>query len=243
MYNAGPNIPFSTNVNFSNVQLEAPSTQLSNNTPLVAPDHGRQHYRLGQDPEQTAGQLPVQHWRAACALRQDGVGTVQYVGNQNRHQNAYRENESANDPRHHHMRCSRTTILTTTRESRILGSTPSGSRRTCRTRTTTASRHRSTARSGATCTLQAAYTLSRAIRSSHQQQWRRRPEQCIKSLQLHYDNGPSGLDRTHIAFRQLHLRHPHSQRQLQQAAEVDGRRMAGVGYRHSANVWRTAQYH
>ncbi len=35
MYNAGPNVPFSTNINFSNIQLENPGTQLSNSQPLV----------------------------------------------------------------------------------------------------------------------------------------------------------------------------------------------------------------
>ena len=48
MYNAGPNVPFSTNINFSNIQLENPGTQLSNSLPSGCTYYGGQHHRPGQ---------------------------------------------------------------------------------------------------------------------------------------------------------------------------------------------------
>ena len=48
MYNAGPNIPFSANVNFSNVSLENPSTFLSRRSNGDRSDYCRQHHRSGR---------------------------------------------------------------------------------------------------------------------------------------------------------------------------------------------------
>ena len=48
MYNAGPNIPFSSNVNFSNVSLDNPSTFLNRRSNGSRSDYGRQHHRSGR---------------------------------------------------------------------------------------------------------------------------------------------------------------------------------------------------
>ena len=46
MYNAGPNIPFSANVNFSNVSLDNPQQVHSDRSTGRRSDNGRQHHRL-----------------------------------------------------------------------------------------------------------------------------------------------------------------------------------------------------
>src|SRR6266567_7691579 len=88
MYNAGPNIPFSASVDFSNVSLDNPSTFLQNGQTAVAPitvagitGLSVNHYKLPVAYQYSAG---VQHSFAART-----VLAVMYVGNQSRHQNYY----------------------------------------------------------------------------------------------------------------------------------------------------------
>jgi hypothetical protein len=88
MYNAGPNIPFSANVNFSNVSLDNPSTFLINGQTAKAPitvasitGLSVNHYKLPVAYQYSAG---VQHSFAART-----VLAVMYVGNQSRQQNYY----------------------------------------------------------------------------------------------------------------------------------------------------------
>jgi len=88
MYNAGPNIPFSSNVNFSNVSLDNPSTFLQNGQTAVAPitvasitGLAVNQYKLPVSYQYSIG---VQHSIAART-----VLAVMYVGNQSRQQNYY----------------------------------------------------------------------------------------------------------------------------------------------------------
>ena len=91
MYNAGPNIPFSTNVTFNNVFCSSnPTTSLPTGTTLTAPitvaditGLDKTHYKLPVSYQYSVG---VQH-----AILPAQVITVAYVGNQSRHQNDYRE--------------------------------------------------------------------------------------------------------------------------------------------------------
>lgn len=90
MYNAGPNVPFSTNVNFNNVELENPGTQV-NGAALVAPITVAGITGLSK----TQNQMPVSYqysFGVQHALSARTVLEVQYVGNQNRNQNVYVEN-------------------------------------------------------------------------------------------------------------------------------------------------------
>ena len=48
MYNAGPNVPFSSNVTFNNGSLANPSTILINGQTRSRSDYGRQHHRSGR---------------------------------------------------------------------------------------------------------------------------------------------------------------------------------------------------
>src|SRR5205823_3570286 len=97
MYNAGPNIPFSTNVTLNNVLLSSPTTSLSKGNTIdpaaevtVSDVTGldKTHYNMPVSYQYSAG---VQH-----AISTRTVLAVQYVGNQNRNQNAYFETNLPN---------------------------------------------------------------------------------------------------------------------------------------------------
>ena len=90
MYNAGPNIPFSSSITFNGVSLSNPNTSLFTGqtlmeaiavTSIVGLD--RANYKPPVSYQYSAG---VQQ-----ALGKATVLSVAYVGNQNRHQNDYRE--------------------------------------------------------------------------------------------------------------------------------------------------------
>jgi len=89
MYNAGPNIPFSANVNFSNVSLDNPSDFILGGTataPItVASITGLavDQYKLPRAYQYSFG---VQH-----SLASRTVLSVMYVGNQSRQQNYYQD--------------------------------------------------------------------------------------------------------------------------------------------------------
>jgi carboxypeptidase family protein len=89
MYNAGPNIPFSLQVNTTNVEMTNPSLALSTGAPATLPINAASitglavdNYKLPTSYQWSAG---VQHSFAART-----VLSVSYVGNQGRHQNDYR---------------------------------------------------------------------------------------------------------------------------------------------------------
>jgi hypothetical protein len=90
MYNAGPNQPFSTNVTFNNVSLSNPNSSLLTGQTLTAPitvgsitGLAYSDYKLPTSYQFSVG---VQH-----EIHQGTVLSVTYVGNQNRHQNDYRD--------------------------------------------------------------------------------------------------------------------------------------------------------
>src|SRR5207245_11789922 len=88
MYNAGPNIPFSSNVDFSNVSLENPKTFLKDGSTATAPitvasitGLGVNQYKLPVAYQYSAG---IQHSFAART-----VLDVMYVHNHSRIHNNY----------------------------------------------------------------------------------------------------------------------------------------------------------
>ena len=95
MYNAGPNQPFSASVTFDQVSLSNPKTSLLTGQTLTAPitvgDITGLAYTDYKLPVSYQYSIGVQHqlWR-------EGVLSVAYVGNQNRHQNDYRETNLPN---------------------------------------------------------------------------------------------------------------------------------------------------
>jgi len=91
MYNAGPNIPFSSNVNFSNVELDNPKTFLKDGSTATAPITVASITGLAVDqyklPKAYQYSVGVQH-----SLASRTVLSVMYVGNQSRQQNYYQDN-------------------------------------------------------------------------------------------------------------------------------------------------------
>jgi len=88
MYNAGPNVPFSSNVTFSNVSLDNPSTFLKDGTTAVAPITVANITGLAVNRYK----LPVVYQYSAGVQRSLASRTVlavMYVGNQSRQQNYY----------------------------------------------------------------------------------------------------------------------------------------------------------
>ncbi|KAA6460987.1 carboxypeptidase regulatory-like domain-containing protein [Acidobacteria bacterium AB60] len=90
MYNAGPNIPFSLNVNNSSVEIENPSILLATGTAAAKPINPASitglainQYKQPASYQYSAG---IQH-----QLNSQSVLSLAYVGNQNRFQNDYRQ--------------------------------------------------------------------------------------------------------------------------------------------------------
>jgi len=198
MYNAGPNVPFSTNVNFNNVELEDPGTQLSNNAPLVAPitvagitGLDSTHYKM---PVSYQYSLGVQH-----AVSDRTVVTVQYVGNQNRYQNDYRETNLPDPSTFAALFAANGTGYNTfvpylgfnsiKMSEDVQNSHYNGLQAEIHSQI----RH--------DLTLQAAYTLSRAIDPASSGNGVSDLNSISDPYSHAYDAGrPSGLDRTNIAF-------------------------------------------
>lgn len=93
MYNAGPNLPFSLQVNVNGVEMTNPSTSLATGISTPAsqlPIHAASITGLAVDsyklPASYQYSVGVQH-----ALSTRTVLSVSYVGNQGRHQNDYRQ--------------------------------------------------------------------------------------------------------------------------------------------------------
>jgi len=197
MYNAGPNVPFSTNINFSNVELENPGTQLSTLQPLVAPITVASI--TGVDKVQN--KLPVSYQYSIGvqhALSARTVLELQYVGNQNRHQNAYLEtnlpssaqiaNLFSNNNADYNTRVPYLGFNSIKQSEDVQNSHYNGFQ---------AQIHSQIRRD---LTLQAAYTVSRAIDPATSSNGVSDLNNVSDPYNIHYDNGPSGLDRTSIAF-------------------------------------------
>jgi hypothetical protein len=198
MYNAGPNVPFSTNINFSNVELGNAGTQLSNGQPLVAPITVATLTGL----DKVNNHLPVSYqysFGVQRALSSRTVLALQYVGNQNRHQNAYLETNLPD--------------LTTQIPALFANNNADYNRRvqypgyhSIRQTWNQQKSHyngfqvdlHSQIRQD--LQIQAAYTLSRAIDPATGNNGVGDLNNYDNPYNLNYDSGPSGLDRTHIAF-------------------------------------------
>jgi hypothetical protein len=197
MYNAGPNVPFSTNINFSNIELENPGTQLSNGQPLVAPITVASITGL----DKVNNKLPVSYQYSVGvqhALSTRTVLEVMYVGNQNRDQNAYQETNLpssqnvtalfANNNADYNLRVPYLGFHSIRQTENIQSSHYNGLQ---------AQIHSQIRRD---LQLQAAYTLSRAIDPATGNNSVGDLNNFDNPYDVHYDNGPSGLDRTQIAF-------------------------------------------
>jgi len=89
MYNAGPNIPFSLQVNNTNVEMANPKLALANGNPVSQPINPAGITGL----DINGYKLPVSYQYSIGVQRQinaKSVLSVSYVGNEGRHQNDYR---------------------------------------------------------------------------------------------------------------------------------------------------------
>lgn len=197
MYNAGPNVPFSTNVSFNNVTLANPSTDLSSGTTLVAPITIADITGL----DKVQNKLPVSYqysFGVQHALSAHTVLSVAYVGNQNRHQNDYRENNLP-DPADF-------ATLFFQNGTGYNNFVPYLGYRSIKLSEDVQNSHynglqmelHGQLRNG--LTLQAAYTYSKAYDPATNGNGVSDLTTVSNPYDHSYDKGPSGLDRTHIAF-------------------------------------------
>ena len=197
MYNAGPNVPFSTNVNFNNVEIENPSTDLGTGNALVAPITVAGITGLDQIqnklPVSYQYSLGVQH-----ALSARSVLSVSYVGNQNRHQNDYRETNLPDPSTFGSLFLANGTGYNTFVPYRGFNSIKmSEDVQNSHYNGLQAELHSQIRHD---LTLQAAYTLSRAIDPATSANGVGDLNNTSNPYSHAYDLGPSGLDRTNIAF-------------------------------------------
>ena len=198
MYNAGPNIPFSTSVTFNNgVLLSNPSTSVSTGTTLTAPITVADITGL----DRTQYKLPVVYQYSVGVQQAFGaksVLSVSYVGNQSRHQNGYRETNLPDQ-----------SLL----PAIAAGTAPSYNTivpylgfHSLRMSETVQNGHYNSLqaefRSQMTrdISLQAAYTFSKAYDPATGSNNVQDLNNVSNPYNIAYDNGPSNLDRRHIAF-------------------------------------------
>ncbi len=98
VYNAGPNIPFSATVTLNNVSLSNPNLSVATGSTVTAPITPASIVGLAysdyKNPASYQYSFGIQQ-----QLGRDSVLSVEYVGNENRHQNDYREtNLPPNNP-------------------------------------------------------------------------------------------------------------------------------------------------
>jgi hypothetical protein len=205
MYNAGPNVPFSTSVTFNNgVLLANPSTSVQSGKTLTAPITVADITGLNSNQYK----LPVSYQYSLGVQQAFGaksVLSVAYVGNQNRHQNDYRE---TNLPDSALLPC-----LAGVTGSCPGGTTPSyntvvpflGFHSIKQSETVQNGHYNSLQaefRSQMTrdLSLQASYTLSKAYDPATGSNNVQDLNAVSNPYSYAYDNGPSNLDRRHIAF-------------------------------------------
>jgi hypothetical protein len=197
MYNAGPNVPFSTNINFSNIQLENPGTQLATSTPLVAPITVASITGL----DKVNNKLPVSYQYSIGVQRALSSRTVlelQYVGNQSRNQNAYLETNLPGSADIATLFVNNNADYNTRvpylgfHSIRQTENLQSAHYNSFQAQLHSQLRH--------DLQLQAAYTLSRAVDPATGNNGVGDLNNYDNPYNLNYDNGPSGLDRTQIAF-------------------------------------------
>jgi Carboxypeptidase regulatory-like domain len=195
MYNAGPNIPFSSSVTFNNVSLSNPNASILTGSTLAAPVTVSSITGLAYSDYKS----PASYQYSFGIQREvwaNSVLSVAYVGNQSRHQNDYRD-----------VNLPATSVLPSLIAGTVSYNTvlPYAGFNSIKLSENAQNAHYNGlqvelhAKIARDLTLQTAYTLSRAVD----------PATSTGGGDLYtvsnpynraYDNGPSGLDRTHIGL-------------------------------------------
>ena len=200
MYNAGPNLPFSTSVNFSNVSLDNPNTSVLTGNTNVAPITVGSITGL----DKTDYKLPVAYQYSVGVQRSLSAKTVlgvTYVGNQSRHQNDYR---NINLPPESDLPA----LIAGTIPGGVNSVAPYAGWGTLSMANNEANAHYNSLQVDLNSqihrdlTLRAFYTLSRSIDPSNQTNGGGGGGDLVTVSNPYegwkYDVGPSGYDRTHI---------------------------------------------
>ncbi len=195
VYNAGPNIPFSSSVTLNNVALANPNQSILTGQTVAAPITAAGITGLAytdyKNPASYQYSMGVQH-----QFGQDSLLSVAYVGNQNRHQNDYRETNLPSP-----------TVLPSLIAGTVNFNTvvPYAGFNSIRLSEDAENSHYNAlqidyhARIRNDLTLQFAYTLSRAIDPVFGNN-NGDLANVSDPYNRAYDNGPSNFDRTHIAL-------------------------------------------
>ena len=198
MYNAGPNIPFSTSVTFNNgVLLSNPNTSLSTGNTLTAPitvaditGLNRKQYKLPVTYQYSVG---VQQGFGAKS-----VLSVSYVGNQSRHQNDYRETNLPNQSLLPSIAAGTAASYNTLVP--FLGFHSIKQSETVQNGHYNSLQAEFRSQMTRDLSLQAAYTFSKAYDPATGNNNVQDLNAVSNPYSYTYDNGPSNLDRRHIAF-------------------------------------------
>ena len=200
MYNAGPNVPFSTSVTFNNVLLANPNTPVGGTgATLTAPITVADITGLNK----TEYKLPVSYQYSIGVQQAVGAKTVisaSYVGNQNRHQNDYRETNLPDPSALPDLANNTPGILPYNQQVPFLGFHSIKLSETVQNSHYNSFQTEFRSQVRRDLTLQAAYTLSRAIDPATNGNGVGDLTNVSNPYSYTYDNGPSGLDRTHIFF-------------------------------------------
>ena len=201
MYNAGPNVPFSTNVTLNKVLLSSPTTSITDNSTQNPAAEVSISDITALD--KTANKMPVSYQYSVGvqrALSSRTVLEVQYVGNQNRNQNTY---VGINNPDPSLL----AGIADGTNTTPFNQLVPYQGFHSIRTSRNVQDSHYNGfqvqihSQLKRDLQLQAAYTVSRAVDPANNGVNQVGDLATTSNpYSIAYDDGPSGLDRRHIAF-------------------------------------------
>ncbi|MGI9069777.1 MAG: carboxypeptidase regulatory-like domain-containing protein [Bryobacteraceae bacterium] len=194
VYNAGPNIPFSSSVTFNNVALSNPNLSLLTGQTLTAPitvaDITGLAYTDYKNPASYQYSIGIQR-----ELWNSSVLSVSYVGNQNRHQNDYRE---TNLPAPSVLPALIAGTVSYNTVVPYLGFHSLNMSENAENSHYNSLQVELRAQVKNDLTLQVAYTLSRSIDPAHSSGGAGDLSSVSNPYDRAYDYGASGVDRTHI---------------------------------------------
>ncbi|MBV9038322.1 MAG: TonB-dependent receptor [Acidobacteriaceae bacterium] len=196
VYNAGPNVPFTLNSTLNNVLLSNPTVSVATGSaaaaPITAPSITGMVYSDYNNPASYQYSMGVQHQLGA-----NSVVSVSYVGNQNRHQNDYRNiNLPPYNPALLTNIVNGVTQYNSVAQYRGFGEINMSEDAQNSYYNGLQVEARSQIRRD--LTMQLAYTWSRAIDPATGNGGAGDLSQVSNPYNRGYDYGPSGLDRTHV---------------------------------------------
>ena len=198
VYNAGTNVPYSAQVSFNNVSLSNPNVSLSTGQTLVAPISVASITGLANTDYKAPASYQFS-FGVQRELARNSVLSVSYVGNQNRHQNDYRE-INLPSPSVLPALINKDKTVNYNQVVPYLGFNSikmSENATNSHYNSLQVNFHTQISRS---LTLQAVYTLSKAWDPLNQGGGAGDLQSVSNPYDRAYDNGPSPLDRRHIAI-------------------------------------------